>query len=183
MIRPNIPFLEIQKIREEAQKAAEEVLKACCRDQEAGPFDPFTIAEQMGLQVKGISVQSKVAGGLLREQGRPPTIFFNDSDVRNRLRFTVAHELGHYYRHFTEQGDVEYMDYRNEMSSTASDPEEVFANQFAANLLMPEKLVRTEFKKLQDLESDQAKVVHLAKGFQVSVDAMTYRLKSLELVK
>jgi Zn-dependent peptidase ImmA (M78 family) len=54
-----------------------------------------------------------------------------------------AHELGHFIRRTDEPHKYEYVDYRDQRSSTGTDEEEMFANRFAANLLMPELLVKT----------------------------------------
>lgn len=64
--------------------------------------------------------------------------------------------------------------------------EEIEANQFAAELLMPEELVRALSSKLQfDLadaaDDDRAMkaVARLAKLFRVSVQALTFRIAKL----
>ncbi|WP_052959708.1 ImmA/IrrE family metallo-endopeptidase [Pseudomonas lundensis] len=56
-----------------------------------------------------------------------------------------------------------------------NDPDEIAANAFAANLLMPEDLVR-------DLYGSARNVQDLAEAFGVSSVAMTYRLKNLGMI-
>lgn len=180
MARQDISFDEMASLKSEAKIAAKEVLSTYCPKIEL-PISPFHIAEKMGLQVKPVTVKSNVAGGLLKKENSPPIIFFNGDDAINRRRFTVAHEIGHYYRHFTEQYEFEYMDYRDQMSSKGNDPEEIFANQFAANLLMPENHVKAQFAVLKSSGSLKAKLLGLANLFEVSVDAMSIRVKSLGL--
>lgn len=54
------------------------------------------------------------------------------------------------------------------------------ANQFAAALLMPEKLVRASVEN--KTKQDQAVIIgQLATEFQVSIQAMSYRLLNLGL--
>ena len=174
-------MIDYGEIKKEARVAAEEVLRVCCPDR-ALPIDSFDIAGRMGLQVKEISVKSNVAGGLVKEKDTPPIIFVNKYDALNRQRFTVAHEIGHYYRHFMDRHEFEYMDYRDQLSSTGTDAEEVYANQFAANLLMPEDMIRSAFETLEFFSADSSRALKMAGIFGVSVDAMSIRLGVFGLV-
>ena len=66
------------------------------------------------------------------------------------------------------------VDLRSGLSTTGSDPEEVYANEFAACLLMPPDSIRTYRETgLSDLE--------MAMSFKVSREAMRHRLKNLGL--
>ncbi|MBT0974157.1 ImmA/IrrE family metallo-endopeptidase, partial [Salmonella enterica subsp. enterica serovar 1,4,[5],12:i:-] len=85
-----------------------------------------------------------VSGALLKEPEQDPVIILNRNDSNVRKRFTCAHELGHYVKR-TENGqplEYEFVDYRGKLASQGVDSEEIFANNFAACLLMPEKEVR-----------------------------------------
>jgi Zn-dependent peptidase ImmA (M78 family) len=82
----------------------------------------------------------------------------------------VAHEIGHYVKRSAGPEDYEYVDRRDTLSSRGSDPDEVYANAFAANLLMPKDEVE-RFKSRTPLE--------LAHYFGVSPEAMSYRLANL----
>jgi len=56
------------------------------------------------------------------------------------------------------------------------------ANYFALCLLMPEKILREEVKKVNfDLTSDDA-IKYLARTFEVSITAMAVRLHDLEIL-
>ncbi|WP_455261667.1 ImmA/IrrE family metallo-endopeptidase [Neisseria sp.] len=79
------------------------------------------------------------------------------------------------------------------MSRTASywDRVESEANDFAARLLMPENFILSEgnkviekFKKIynQDLIPQDYFISEMAQIFNVSVQAMTYRLKNLDII-
>lgn len=83
-----------------------------------------------------------------------------------RDRFTVAHELGHYFLH-SDQGDQPIVAFRK--GSTRIEWE---ANWFAAALLMP----RVEFKTVYDKTGDLAVV---AMKFGVSTDAARVRRDTL----
>lgn len=69
--------------------------------------------------------------------------------------------------------------FRDEESSKATDSDEIEANQFAAEVLMPDFLVSKELSRLpNDLDSEEA-IALLAKRFQVSEQALTLRLTRL----
>jgi Zn-dependent peptidase ImmA (M78 family) len=115
-----------------------------------------------------------VSGALVKRPGADPSILLNAEDSKNRKRFTCAHELGHFIRRTDEPEQYEYVDYRDQLSSTGKDAEEKFANRFAANLLMPEFLVKA-------FHDEQLPEFRMAKKFGVSQEAMHYRLENLGL--
>ncbi len=115
---------------------------------------------------------------LLKKLGEDPEIYLNERDSKNRQRFTCAHELGHYVKRSSMgQEEWEDVDLRDAFSSTGRDPDERYANQFAAALLMPKPAVKREVKRLKDRRLAPA----LAPRFGVSADAMHYRLENLGL--
>jgi len=69
-------------------------------------------------------------------------------------------------------------------SGTATDTEEVDANQFAAELLLPAEMVRAEVQRAQEAGGrlDQRLLRDLAEGFGVSVEAIGNRLTNLGLL-
>lgn len=73
------------------------------------------------------------------------------------------------------------MNLRDERSSLATDREEIDANQFAASLLMPAQFVRELVSKLLVRRTGDAVIASLAKAFEVSEQAMEYRLINLGL--
>jgi Zn-dependent peptidase ImmA (M78 family) len=110
----------------------------------------------------------------VKRPGQDPEIYLNSRDSRNRQRFTCGHELGHYVaRSATGDDSWEYVEHRALLASQGTNPEEIFANQFAANLLMPTDAV----KELHAKYGPAA----LAHEFGVSADAMHYRLANLGL--
>jgi Zn-dependent peptidase ImmA (M78 family) len=102
-----------------------------------------------------------------------PVCSINSADAPVRQRFTVAHEIGHLVLGH-ESG---YRDGPEAFSTDNRDPREVAANQFAAELLMPEAAIR--FLVFEKKISD---VAVLAVKADVSQVAMQYRLKNLGLV-
>jgi Zn-dependent peptidase ImmA (M78 family) len=141
------------------------------------PVDPVAIARALGIDVRQAMLKTNVSGALVKKIGEDPAILLNASDSPNRQRFTCAHELGHYVTHASDPTAYEYIDLRDTIwSATGQDSEEVWANAFAANLLMPEKRVR-------ELIAEGYTPTALAAYFAVSQDAMSYRLDNLGLTK
>lgn len=147
-------------------------------NQRSIPVDPFTIARRMGLEVKRGPLPEDVSGVLRKIPGDVAVIVLKDSDSLNRKRFTCAHELGHYVLRAGEADyiDVEgYVELRSTASSTGDISDEVFANQFAAFLLMPREEVVRRFKF-------DRQVYMLAPHFGVSDEAMRYHLENLGIM-
>ena len=140
------------------------------------PVDPVWIARQLGLDVIEAELKTNISGALIKEEGKDPVIILNEADSRQRKRFTCAHELGHYIKR-TENGeepDYNFIDYRNSLSAKGTDKEEIFANQFAANLLMPRE-------EVENLRTEGVPPVLMAAHFDVSDDAIRFRLTNLNL--
>ena len=75
-----------------------------------------------------------------------------------------------------------FMVFRDPESSKATDPYEIEANQFAAALLMPERLLRPAVLELgTDCDVEDA-IVKLSRAFEVSKEAMTIRLTRLRWI-
>jgi Zn-dependent peptidase ImmA (M78 family) len=156
----------------QAEAAAEEVLKQHWTD--SVPIDPARIARNMGIEVVDAHLDPDVAGAIEKRAGRPAHIYLSTKDHPNRKRFTCAHEVGHYVKRGGEE--FEYVDYRDGTASMGIDAGELYANSFAAALLMPEKEVR----RLHGVGLHQR---DLATTFGVSEAAMVNRLKNLGLYR
>jgi Zn-dependent peptidase ImmA (M78 family) len=137
------------------------------------PVDPVKIARTLGLLIYASELDDDVSGVLVKQNGGIPAIHLNVRDAPVRQRFSCAHEIGHFWR----RGAVDnfgYVDKRDALASAGTDPEEIYANRFAAELLMPAQYVR-------DLATQGAKPESLAARFGVSLDAMRYRFFNLGL--
>lgn len=128
-----------------------------------------------------------ISGLLYRVAGSAPVIGVNSTNAKVRQRFTIGHELGHLtlnHGHDLILERLVRLNFRDATSSTASDQEEIEANQFAAELLMPRDLLQHSLtvllqgKPLPDLEV----VRRLARRFEVSQSAMEFRLTSLGML-
>jgi Zn-dependent peptidase ImmA (M78 family) len=130
------------------------------------------IARTLGIDVLDGTLEKNVSGALFKRPGEDPQIILNTIDSPNRKRFTCAHEIGHFVRRSDNPDEYAYVDFRGPLSSAGMEEEEIYANTFAASLLMPEEDVRRfEREGLNDIE--------MAIRFDVSREAMQYRLKNL----
>lgn len=137
-----------------------------------GPVDPERIANHIGIVVRRVPLEPGISGILRVEPGLDPVIFINDEDSPQRQRFTIAHELGHYYeRNSAGQDDYNIVE---RLRGGKYDLHEFYADEFAGALLMPTR----DVNRLRD---SGASVLHMARAFDVSMEAMKKRLARLEL--
>jgi Zn-dependent peptidase ImmA (M78 family) len=148
------------------------------------PVDVFGIAEQCGVSVRAVELEELVSG-MLVIKGDRAVIGVNAHDHQHRQRFTVAHELGHFFLH-RESSDL-FVDgstvfYRDEKSSEGVWLREVEANAFAASLLMPREALRKQLSAQRLDFLDDVAIRELADRYVVSMQAMTIRLSRLNLL-
>jgi Zn-dependent peptidase ImmA (M78 family) len=137
------------------------------------------IAGFLHLVVTVEPLQDDVSGMLLR-RGEWAVIAVNRSQHTRRRRFTIAHEIGHFMLHKGVYIDKDTrINQRRSRSSSGLDIDEVQANAFAAELLMPAELLVREFNRRVRIgsRSELAIVNSLADYFEVSAKAMEIRLK------
>lgn len=159
------------------QKA--EALLSRCGIAEA-PVSVEEVARAVGARVRYSPFEGELAGMLIRGDGQT-TIGVNSLHHPNRQRFTIAHELGHLLLH---KGEVHIdrsfrVNRRDEVSSLAVDPDEIEANCFAAELLMPYDLVMAELLECDIDVEDESEIRRFAKKYEVSLQAMTHRIINL----
>ena len=100
---------------------------------------------------------------------------------QKRRRRRCLDELAHALQSevYAEADQHAFVSFRNSKSSSASDPHEIEANQFAAALLMPEAFLRACLDQLGENPDVEESIRRLAQRFDVSAQAMTIRLTSL----
>jgi len=144
------------------------------------PIPIDKVAELLGARVRYSPFDGELAGMLIRGNGHI-IIGVNSLDHINRQRFTIAHECGHLLLH---KGDVHIdrtfrVNRRDSVSSLAVDPDEIEANRFAAELLMPFDMLLADLRAC-DLDAEhESEIRRLAEKYQVSVQAMTNRIANL----
>lgn len=135
--------------------------------------------DDVGVNVFVDSLDSKLAGlyAFVEEFGY--CILVNRKHPRERMRWTVAHEYGH----FLFDRDKPGYDYIH--SSARRSESERFADAFAANFLMPEAGVSRKFEDARSLTGDVnvGDVCRIADFYGVSLMAMTLYLESLNFVR
>lgn len=139
------------------------------------PVKVGELANALGLKVVR-SVLAPRISGLIQPSNDAPSGFeirVNKYEVPERQRFTVAHEIAHYLLHRSDIGSgvTDSIMYRSELTSR----KETEANRLAADLVMPEKAVRAELKRLGGHRNEEV-AEKLAILFRVSVPAMKVRL-------
>jgi Zn-dependent peptidase ImmA (M78 family) len=151
------------------------------------PVPVELVAHRLSLRVEPAALGEDVSGVLVVSDGMG-TIGYNTSQALVRQRFSIAHEIGHFELH-QETGpgqlfiDKTYIVYRRDQrSSNGEYLQEIQANQFAAALLMPEELLRLEVAHIGFDLADESTLDALAEKFQVSRQAMSFRLSKLNIL-
>jgi Zn-dependent peptidase ImmA (M78 family) len=148
------------------------------------PVDVELVARRLNLRTEAAPLGENVSGLLVVEKGHG-VIGYNVTQALVRQRFTIAHEIGHFVLHVSDNPsalfiDTHYIVYRRDaQSSTGEDRHEREANRFAAALLMPATLLQAEIEKPPFDFGDEEMLTELAGKFQVSTQAMSIRLSSL----
>lgn len=145
---------------------------------------------QLGVIVKRLGINyfdadfnedENISGMIIKnDQTKEYEIFINRRHPRNRKRFTLSHEIGHFisckFGSYSkdelekEGGLADYaISYRKDGCFSQAETE---ANLIAATLLMPED-------KVKKLLNEELTIEQMAEKFYVSPSAMTIRLQYL----
>jgi len=165
--------------KEVLEKVKQKASKVLSDNHIIEPFvNVFDIADEAGLSIeyRKMPQGNTDVSGFFDSKTR--TIYVNVDNSIARRTYTVAHELGHYF--LGHQPDEYGLYRRNNSYSGTKEEKEKEADCFAANLLMPEGMVRKELKEYPFLKSS---IQLLADRFGVSSSAMTYRLINLRIIK
>jgi hypothetical protein len=142
---------------------------------EALATDPFGIADQVGITVKPKdSSEPGVSGFLMRVGNQFGIQYARHLANQGFIRFTVSHELGHYFlpghpEHLFPSGTGVH---ESRSGFISSDRYERQADHFAAALLMPETPFKSEMNKAGD---GLAAIETLSNLFQTSMTATAIR--------
>lgn len=138
------------------------------------PIDPVAIAKKLGYEVKVFpSGSASNLSGMACVEGNKKVIYFKKDEYLARKRFTIAHEIGHHQLGHTENG----RHCRDNVNISCHTSEEVEANQFAAELLMPQDLIKMMVRR-----EGVTDINELASIFCVSPAAMYWRLKNIGMI-
>ena len=168
--KPDIP---------KARKAAQALLKKHAI--KTFPVPVERIAKAMGVRVQYAPLDGDLSGFAHIREG-VPIAGANTLHAPTRQRFTLAHELAHIELHRPQIESSVHVDRgslrRDALASAGTAPNEMEANAFAAELLIPTDLLKQTLDgRAIDLEDDE-RISALAKRFKVSEAAMRFRLDS-----
>lgn len=153
-----------------AKEMAKKILKKY--DLNTVPIDLDIIFEGEGFKKVEINKPNGVNGSITHHPGKGTFVAINKASPFNRIRFTLAHELGHIFLNHDKRDIYDGEQYREmddidpeEMPSSAP-WKEVEANIFASELLIPLEQLKKYAKEGHSMEK-------LAEIFQVSKHAMS----------
>jgi Zn-dependent peptidase ImmA (M78 family) len=157
---PNdLPSLDIERYGSAEKVAA--VVRAHWK-LPSGPIANLTfLAERAGIIV-GTSEfgGASISGMTFKVPGQPPLILLNAHHPADRMRLTLAHEIGHLAMHRFPTPEME-----------------IEATEFASSLLMPAADIRTAFKSRSRITLEL--LAALKPEWKVSMQALLVRAKNL----
>jgi O-acetyl-ADP-ribose deacetylase (regulator of RNase III) len=154
------------------RRAREEVLLAIQAGWQGPPFDPFRLANFLGIST--IPREDVLDARLVPAGSRRAQIEFNPNKARGRTRFSIAHEIAH-----TLFPDcIQNVRNRGQMTAVRSDDWqlELLCNIAAAEILMP---VGSEIDPQAPITIDN--LLRLQKEFDVSTEAISIRAAKITL--
>jgi len=166
----------MQQTRQEIRKQVSKLLRE--NEVTHSPVPVEKIAQSLNILVRFEEADDDLSGALIRDPKGRVVIGVNSAHHPNRQRFTVAHEIGHFILHKGISLHVDE-DFRVNLRDGSVNRDEIQANAFAAELLMPTEFIEKDTKKLGQV--DQQALERLARRYQVSARAMEIRLTNLGL--
>lgn len=151
----------------------------------AGIVNPPVIIDdivfELGIKLYKAKMKSNDILGVFKNN----SIYINQQQSKNAMRFTIAHEIGHIIMEGAKENITYERDIRN------SKPSEVVANNFAAELLVPTDFLIDEVKKvIERLKKNKINIPRnkdlilefLCELFMVSYETMYFRIMKEDIV-
>ncbi len=129
------------------------------------PIPVFDIAKSFGFEVDYLERIDESRSAIMIPEHK--LIGLNKSHHIHRQRFSVGHELGHYFLNHSPEEELE------KEGIDLCDKE---SDEFSAELLIPLELLKKQMKFEQDIEA-------LSKTFNVSITALVIKITSQNLLK
>lgn len=138
-----------------------------------GPIDNLmNVVQKNGIVVSSTKFKAEKLDGLSEWYNNTPFIFMSrDKDTNCRIRFGIAHELGHLLMH---AGNIPPEDIMNESVHRKLEDE---ANRFAGAFLLPEASFSIDAYK-----TSIDHFIQLKAKWKASLSSMIYRCKTLNLL-
>lgn len=176
---------------EEAEELARKVLKAWRLDNVNGAVPIVKIANGFGFSChkaenipEDISRNIFVGGTTKEAYGNDKVIIVGSSEEYEHQRFIIAHELGHYlidYIGSPESKDPGMLFSRAYPKQNHQSDEELRADRFAAELLMPSKIFLRQYVRAMEAFDYNKKyaISHLSTYFKTSKSSIRRRIEEL----
>lgn len=137
------------------------------------------LEEEMGIKVIFLPIESDISGGSTKDDEFGMAILINSNDAPWRRNYDLAHEFFHILTWDYFAPEEIYSDNAGKKSRV-----EQMADVFASSLLLPEKEIREEFDKKKDGKKiSYLDLIDIARDFNVSLEALLWRLVNLGLLK
>ena len=150
------------------------------------PVPVEKIARQLGAQLRYSPLDEALSGMVYVKDG-VPIIGVNALHHPNRQRFTIAHEIAHLRLHIEHIKNAVHVDKefpvsvlrRDATSTTGTERLEIEANQFAAALLMPKRILSQTMAAAHTDIDVEPPLEDWAKRFKVSKATLEFRIRNL----
>jgi Zn-dependent peptidase ImmA (M78 family) len=150
------------------------------------PVPVEKIPKMLGALLRYSPLDDELSGMAFVKDGTP-IIGVNALHHPNRQRFTIAHEIAHLYLHKEHITGTVHVDKgfpvsvlkRDAASAAGTERLEIQANQFAAALLMPRKVLDQVLSETRIDIDDEAALESCAKKFKVSKATLEFRIRNL----
>ena len=167
----------MSKIIDEIEELTSEILLDS--DMYKIPVDVLSIAKANDISIYKGNLELNTSGAIrYNEERKKFEILINENDNKKRQRFTIAHELGHYFLHkdlLQEKNDLHVDIMYRRITDEKERVREKEADYFAGALLINRIFVEKLYK-------EKRTITELAELFNVSISAMTVRLDVLGLL-
>lgn len=135
------------------------------------PCDPYQLAKELGISIVRQDLYSPRLCGALIRTAHSAAILLSDAYLPGSERFTLAHELGHFFLH---------REIQEFFCDGGNSPLEWQANTVAAELLMPYRILLPTLAGLWEQGGGTTRSLHqLAEKFQVSTLILRHRTDAL----
>ena len=143
------------------------------------PVDVVEIANAYGINVYVADLSNEISGAIrYNQEAKKFEILVNKNNAEVRQRFTIAHELGHYFLHReilkNEEVHIDVL-YRSETQTDITTKEQEKEVDYFAGALLINRMI---IEKL----NENYTVAELAKILKVSSSAMAVRLDILGIL-
>ncbi len=137
------------------------------------------LEEEMGIKIIFLPMDDDISGGSTIDEDFGMAVLINANDAPWRRNFDLTHEFFHLITWEDFDPEEIYQDNTKGKSRV-----EQLADVFAASLLIPEKEVRDAFEKKTGKDSiSYLNLVDIARDFDVSIEALLWRLVNLDLLR